>query len=290
MREEIVKLENNTSIHILGAELPAWEKKEFRRETSLASDLHLHNEYEFLKVNRGEMRCVTLEREFTLLEGDILFVNKYVPHSTYYETDHTHSTLLQFRLPSESDSIFRYVSRFKSLSDTPLYLFKSDADESAEIQSSVEIIVKEYLSKKPFWNDYVYNQMLMLLTSLKRQGITSEGVGKRADGINKLRPVLEYIDESFGEGLSTSVLSTKFSFNEQYFCRLFKSIVGTSPMNYINFVRVCKAEKLLKSGLSLLEIANEVGFSSLSYFNRVFKKFKHYSPSEYRRIINTRGV
>ena len=79
-----------------------------------------------------------------------------------------------------------------------------------------------------------------------------------------------------------------FNFNEQYFCRLFKSIVGTSPINYINFVRVSKAEKLLKKETSLLKVANDMGFSSLSYFNRVFKKYKHYSPGEYKKIIRAR--
>ena len=76
--------------------------------------------------------------------------------------------------------------------------------------------------------------------------------------------------------------------NPYHFCRLFKGIVGTSPINYINFVRVSKAEKLLKSESSLLKVANDMGFSSLSYFNRVFKKYKHYSPGEYKKIIRAR--
>ncbi len=69
---------------------------------------------------------------------------------------------------------------------------------------------------------------------------------------------------------------------------MFKNFVGTSAINYINFVRVCKSEKLLKKNVSLLEVTSKTGFSSLSYFNRVLKEYNHYSPSEYKKIINNR--
>ena len=128
----------------------------------------------------------------------------------------------------------------------------------------------------------------MLIASLRRQGVISDQIQKKREEINKIRPVLEYINENCGESLSTAQLSSMFNFNEQYFCRLFKNIVGTSPIDYINFVRVSKAEKLLKTERSLLKIANDMGFSSLSYFNRVFKKYKHYSPGEYKKIIRAR--
>ncbi len=128
----------------------------------------------------------------------------------------------------------------------------------------------------------------MLITALRRQGILSETVQKKIEEINKIRPALEYINENYAEEISTLDLSRMMNFNETYFCRLFKNIVGTNAINYINFVRVCKAEKLLKKNVSLLEVATQSGFSSLSYFNRVFKKYNHYPPSEYKQIINNR--
>ncbi len=289
MREEIVKLDNNISIHISQPDIPPLDESvivEHRRR--MLSDMHLHNEYEFLRVNRGVFRCVTLDGEFILDEGDIIFINKYVPHSTFEEMTQTHTTLIQFRLPSDGDSITRYISRFTSISDTPVCVFKKGTSEFEEIRNSFDTILHEYALKKPFWSDYIYNHMLMLLASLRRQGVLSNEIQKKREEINKIRPVLEYINDNCGESLSTAQLSSMFNFNEQYFCRLFKNIVGTSPINYINFVRVSKAEKLLKTETSLLKVANDMGFSSLSYFNRVFKKYKHYSPGEYKKIIRAR--
>ncbi len=60
MREEIVKFENNISICIAGANVPPLNPEiPFSQRTKLVSDLHLHNEYEFLRINRGIFRCNT---------------------------------------------------------------------------------------------------------------------------------------------------------------------------------------------------------------------------------------
>lgn len=288
MYEQIVKLENNISIHISHAEIPPLSKNFTPKyETQLVSRFHLHNEYEFFRINRGIIRCVTLDNEFILEEGDVMFINKYVPHSTYSEMSHTHITLIQFNLPSDTESIIRYISRFKNVFNFPAFAFKKNNANAIEIKNSIDSIAEEYILKKPFWNDYVYNHMLMLITALRRQGIIAEVPNKKIEVINKIRPALEYINEHYAENISTLNLSELMNFNETYFCRLFKRIIGTSAVNYINFVRVCKAEKLLKNNISVSEVANKTGFSSPSYFNRVFKKYMHYSPSDYKKITNT---
>lgn len=64
--------------------------------------------------------------------------------------------------------------------------------------------------------------------------------------------------------------------------------IGNTFTEYLNFVRICKAEHMLRSGSSISDAAYVVGFSSLSYFNRVFKKYKFCSPSDYKKISKQR--
>ena len=86
--------------------------------------------------------------------------------------------------------------------------------------------------------------------------------------------------------LSVEQVSTDCGFSDSaYFCRLFKNTIGTTATEYLNFVRLCKAETMLKNGASISDASYRAGFSSLSYFNRIFKKYKHYTPSEFRKII-----
>ena len=74
--------------------------------------------------------------------------------------------------------------------------------------------------------------------------------------------------------------------NRHYFCRLFKKATNTTPTEYINFVRIWKAENLLiTTDDSVLEISMAVGFSSVSYFNRTFKRLKNTTPTAYRHIL-----
>ena len=66
--------------------------------------------------------------------------------------------------------------------------------------------------------------------------------------------------------------------------KYFKNTMGTSFIDYLNEYRLTMASRLLLSSeSSILDIAAEVGFDNLSYFNRIFKKRFEMTPSAYRK-------
>ncbi len=68
-----------------------------------------------------------------------------------------------------------------------------------------------------------------------------------------------------------------------YFCKMFKKAAGLNFTDYVSRARIEKAENLLLNpNPRVSEIAYEVGFRSLTHFNRVFKKIVGESPTEYR--------
>jgi AraC family transcriptional regulator len=86
--------------------------------------------------------------------------------------------------------------------------------------------------------------------------------------------------------LSVASLASEAGFSEVYFRKLFLRRFGQSPSKYIMQTRVSHAIKLMEfDGLTLSEIAEECGFSSTPYFNRVFKAVTGESPAAYRRSI-----
>ena len=90
--------------------------------------------------------------------------------------------------------------------------------------------------------------------------------------------------ENYKENISLDDVCEKSGMSSYYFCRLFKKASGSGFVDYLNFVRICKSEKLLaKSEKSILEVAYDVGFSSVSYYNRIFKRYKNCTPTEYRK-------
>ncbi len=286
MYEEINQLDYMIPIRLAAVTIPeSLLTADSKYESTLISNIHLHKEYEFLRINKGIMRCVTVDGEFYAGEGDIIFINSYTPHSTYHETTDSHHTLLQFRLPSNNDSLIKYISRFSDISGKSAVVFKNRSDMTKNIHQYFDAIIDEYTHKKPYWSDYIYANLLSLMATLRRNKILSDTVNIKAEEINKLRPILEYIEQNYSKELSTLSLSQMLNFNETYFCRLFKNIVGTTPVNYINYVRICEAEKLLRKDMGISAVAEQTGFSSLSYFNRTFKKYNHYNPREYKKIL-----
>ncbi len=68
-----------------------------------------------------------------------------------------------------------------------------------------------------------------------------------------------------------------------YFCKMFKKVAGINFTDYLSRVRIERAQNLLLNpNLRVSEIAFEVGFQSLTHFNRVFKKITGQSPTDYR--------
>lgn len=92
-----------------------------------------------------------------------------------------------------------------------------------------------------------------------------------------------YIEEHHRDDLSLGQVAASVHTSLFYFCKLFKRHTGVSFTEYVSRLRTEKAKKLLLNpNLRVSEIAYEVGFQSLTHFNRVFKRILHESPSEYR--------
>ncbi len=98
----------------------------------------------------------------------------------------------------------------------------------------------------------------------------------------------EFILEHQGEELSLGQVAKAVNTSTYYFCKLFKRVTGINFTDYLSRVRIEKAKNLLLNpSLRISEIAFEVGFQSLTHFNRVFKKIVGQSPTEYRAQLPT---
>jgi AraC-like DNA-binding protein len=93
----------------------------------------------------------------------------------------------------------------------------------------------------------------------------------------------EYIQEHQTENLRLGHVAKACNTSTFYFCKMFKKVTGINFTDYLSRVRIEKSKNLLLNpNLRVSEIAFEVGFQSLTHFNRVFKKILGHSPTEYR--------
>jgi len=98
--------------------------------------------------------------------------------------------------------------------------------------------------------------------------------------------VKRFIQEHQAEDLTLAQVARSANASTFYFCKMFKKATGLHFTKYLARVRIEKAKNLLLNpNLRISEIAYEVGFQSLTHFNRVFKKLVGQSPTEYRKQL-----
>jgi len=102
----------------------------------------------------------------------------------------------------------------------------------------------------------------------------------------------EYINEHKTEGIGLEDVAKRVNMSTFYFCKMFKKATGVTFTEYLSLVRISKAKNLLLNpNLRISEIAFEIGFQSLTHFNRVFRKIVGQSPTDYRaKLPHTTGI
>lgn len=99
----------------------------------------------------------------------------------------------------------------------------------------------------------------------------------------------EFINQHLNEEISLGQVAKAVNTSTFYFCKMFKKVTGINFTDYVSRRRIENAKNLLLNpNLRVSEIAYEVGFQSLTHFNRVFKKVEGQSPTEYRaRLVHS---
>ena len=255
------------------------------------SMLHYHDELELLSVHDGRFLCRVDGKDYIAEAGDIIFVNSGVPHETLLLSESCSHTLLQFRessfLNTEIRKIIKYSVKLANLEGEGVLILRSD-----ELFRATECIVNECEEKKPAYEILVRSEILKIIGLLYRSGILSDGEQVYSSAaMQKILPAMIYINQNYAQDLTLADVSAHIGFDKSYFCRIFRQATGATFTEYLNFVRICKAEKRLATTQdSILDISADVGFTSVSYFNKIFKRYRNCSPSFYRSARYCRDI
>ena len=160
-----------------------------------------------------------------------------------------------------------------------------DHFESMDITSCLRNILREMELKQPGYEDICQAFMEILIIRLMRStGLSVPAEPQNNVGNHQCAAVRRYIDHHFKESLTLDQLASEAHMNKFYLSHAFKQEYGVSPINYMISRRINESKYLLaETDLSLSQIAQLLGFSSLSYFSQVFRKTQGVSPMEYRQ-------
>lgn len=269
---------NNTpkmTLHVSGGRLPSIKGN--------ICNTHYHDEVELLVIMCGSMSCTAEGETRTAHAGEVIFVNSDIPHSTVVLEEGTTFGIVQFKkndfIITDIPEIISYSTVSSRLTEVACTTIKD-----AMLFGALTEIIDEFYEQSVGYDMFIRSAIYRVMGYLYREGIISEVNGIHdTKEVRKILPALIHINTAYYEDITLESASEMLSFDPSYFCRIFKLATGATFTEYLNFVRICNSERLLADGeKSILEISEAVGFSSVSYFNRIFKKHKGCSPRSYR--------
>lgn len=141
----------------------------------------------------------------------------------------------------------------------------------------------EYQSAKPG-----YRAMLQLKTAelfIRMQREVFAELPKPVKPV-RIEEIVEEMKTRFFDEFDLNVMASRAGIAPASFSRAFKDIAGMPPFEYLNHLRIQHACVLLKkTEKPILDIAYDVGYNNLSFFNRYFRKITNMAPREYRDAV-----
>lgn len=102
----------------------------------------------------------------------------------------------------------------------------------------------------------------------------------KAQYIDKIKQMAAFMQAQYGEEMSIYSLSKRFHISQTYIKEIFPRLYGMPPMTYLREIRLKKAKEILvEQSLSIIDLANEVGYMNPSKFSKAFKKKYGVLPS-----------
>lgn len=287
-RYEVVTYDEN------GVAYPFMAHEQEKEGKRLMVDPHYHEYIEILYCLEGSFDTVLDGKEYSFEKGDMVVINSMEMHSVCtLEEDVNRYIVVRFNpevLYTSAHLVFeaKYVLPFTMRNANHQKVFRAEEISGTNIPLLVKSILDEYNHRDYGFELSIRTSIgeifLWILRSWHKKGIDL-GLSNTLtpDVIERLQRVFDHIDNHYNEPVSTESMAKLCGMSYSYFSRFFKKSMGRNFSEYVNSIRVSKAEHLLATtDLPITEVALEVGFSTSSYFIEQFKQVKSVTPKQFR--------
>ncbi len=249
------------------------------------TSLHLHDCLELGYCYEGAGIFVVEEKVFTFSAGDVSIINdreRHLAQSLPGTTSRwTFLSLDPAGLVDQGPD--REVLNFAALGG-PDFQNLLKPQEAPELGPLMRLLIRELQEKGPGHRAAVRGLVWTIMAQLHRLEGTAEETPARRPAADRISPALEYLMRHFAEPVPMAKLASLCRVSPTHLRRLFQTGVGRSPHEYLTHLRIQMAAALLqRTSRPVLEIALEVGFPTLSSFNRHFHRQQGVTPRAWRK-------
>ncbi len=247
---------------------------------------HFHPAYELTLILRGEgLRYVGTQVNH-FFEGDLVFLGANLPHCWINrEADEVGAVVIQF----EEDFLGKEFMDIPEMREVREFLKKASSGMAitGKTKQTIAEKMKGMVHLSPV------QKITSLLDILGELALTEDVSGIDYSFFHhhynlvetaRFQKVFSFMIEHFKENISLEQIAQVAGLTPTSFCRYFKELTQQTFMEVLIDYRVQYACQLLeKSDYPIVQVAYESGFGDVSYFNKVFRRYKSCPPLTYRK-------
>lgn len=230
---------------------------------------------------------------------DILFhkPGEFSKSRSIHPEEPTNAYFITFECHSSAMELFAGYKR--KLSDTSKQIMEKivkEAKRGFEISTCDNVSMINRLPTSPIGGFQMFKILMesLMINILREENERNPNtIFTSKDDFDKSihQNIVQYLNENIYENISLEDVCAKFNYSKNFLGSKFKSIEGTSIMNYMNRLKVEESCSLIKAGkYSMSHISNMLKFNNPYYFSRVFKRIKGITPMEYKKMLKNSDI
>jgi len=260
-----------------------------------ATSMHFHNCLEIGLCEEGRGNLEFMYNVMPFHAGDVTLIGSDVIHTTYSSPgtsskwSYIFIDIEAFFLPYFSIDILSSNEMIQKIIYSYSAIFSKE--KYPEIYNIITHIIQTLKNKDLNYKYAVFGSVMAFLVDVMNIYITPDDPERsniQTSGNSLvITPALDYIRKSYMMDFSMESLAQLCSMSSTHFRRTFSSVMNTSPLEYLIKFRIEKASLFLQTtDMPILSISEEVGFHSLSSFNRHFSSIMGETPRDWRKRMS----
>lgn len=250
----------------------------------LSRQKHSHTyHFEILHVYAGSGMMIINEHIFPIKKDTIFFINGMDIHCSVPDDP---SSYVRTKLVISSAYI-QSIANLTSFSDGIQDLFFHSGGSCIALSPSQALFIDEQMAgiQDALQKHALHPKTAITLCLFHILLCAHENLSHHTLPIhNQMSDVLHYLDEHISARITLDELCAQLHISKYYLCHTFKETLGMTIFDYILAKRIALAKKrLLYTDESISEVSLSTGFSSFSYFSKIFKELEGVSPKDFRK-------
>jgi AraC-like DNA-binding protein len=263
-----------------------------------------HDFWEFLYVDKGDVEIQADDRTLELRQGNMIFHKPDEFHTVRVKQHHKPPNLIVISFECTSPAMIYFQNKVIALTDRERNLLSMILQEGFQAFlppfDNPAVHVLERNPNAPFASEQAiksYLEILLIDLIRSNQENTNRKIATKLSSVQKekveqqmVQQIIAYMDQHISSPLSLDHLCKAFHLGKSRLKEIFQSQLGSGVLEHFKLLKMEEAKSLIREEkYNFTEISAMLGYGSIHYFSREFRKTAGMSPSEYAKTAKARA-